>query len=326
MKLVKYILFFILMTTVGMLFDRYKKKFFPDDELDKYNLVRKYLLNESGSVMGKPILWIHSDYAINSRNWKSFYSRNTKEGNQPYIDLCVESVVKYCSDSFNICLIDDDTFSKLMPNWSIKLNSLSDPIKEHVRTLALCKLLYKYGGMLIPNSFISLKNIKKLYDDKMKENSMFVGELLNRNSSSVFTQFYPSHKFMGCKANCDGMKELISNLEISISLDNTSDKDFTGLTDRYLYKLVNDNKVSLICGKALGCKDKNNNKVIIDNLLSDSQINYCKCSLYGIYLPKDEILTRLKFKWFSRLNHRQVLESNTQVGKHLLITLGKYNM
>ena len=85
MKLLNYVMFFILMTTVGMLFDRYKKKFFPDEELDKYNLVRKYLLNESGSVIGKPILWIHSEYDINARNWKSFHSRNTKEGNQPIL-------------------------------------------------------------------------------------------------------------------------------------------------------------------------------------------------------------------------------------------------
>jgi len=130
---------------------------------------------------------------------------------------------------------------------------------------------------------------------------------------------------MGCKPNCDEMKELIGNLEISVSNDNTSDKDFTGLTDRYLYKLVNENKISLICGKALGCKDKKNNKIVIDDLLIDSEINYCKCNLFGIYLPKEEILKRHKFQWFTRLNHRQILESNTQAGKHLLITLGKYN-
>ena len=159
MRIVKYIMFFILMTTIGMLFDRYKKKFLPDEELDKYNLVRKFLLNESESSNGKPLLWIHSDYEVNARNWDSFYSRNSKQGNQPYIDLCVESVIKHCGNSFNICLINDDTFSKLLPKWSIKINGLSNPIKKHVRTLALCKLLYTYGGMCIPNSLIVMKDL-----------------------------------------------------------------------------------------------------------------------------------------------------------------------
>ena len=323
MKIVKYIMFFILMTTIGMLFDRYKKKFLPDEELDKYNLVRKFLLNESESNNGKPLLWIHSDYEVNARNWESFYSRNSKQGNQPYIDLCVESVIKHCGQSFNICLINDDTFSKLLPKWSIKINGLSNPIKKHVRTLALCKLLHIYGGMCIPNSLIVMKDLKSLYDEKIKENCMFVAELLNRNSSSVYTQFFPSHKIMGCKPKCNEMDIIISELEISISNDNTDEKEFNGLLDRQLYSLVNKNQISLICGKAFGCKDKEENKVLVDDLLIEQEIKYCLCSLYGIYLPKNEILARTKFNWFVRLSHKQVLESNTQAAKYLLISLGK---
>ena len=87
MKIVKYVTIFILLTTIGMLYDRYIKKFFPDEELNKYNLVRKYLLNETDSVLGKPLLWIHTTHNINSRKWPSFYSRNTRQLNQPYKDL-----------------------------------------------------------------------------------------------------------------------------------------------------------------------------------------------------------------------------------------------
>ena len=36
-----------------MLYDRYSKKFYADEESDKYHLVRKYLLNEGDSLMGK---------------------------------------------------------------------------------------------------------------------------------------------------------------------------------------------------------------------------------------------------------------------------------
>ena len=60
MKIVQYVMIFILLTTVGMLYDRYKRKFMPDEELDKYDLVRKYLLNESEDNAGRPLLWIHT--------------------------------------------------------------------------------------------------------------------------------------------------------------------------------------------------------------------------------------------------------------------------
>ena len=132
MNIVNYVLVFIAVTTVGMLYDRYSKKFYPDEELDKYNLVRKYLLNESDSLDGKPFLWIHTKHKINGRNWESFKSRNTKRLNQPYKDLCVESIVKHCGDSFKICLIDDSSFEKIIPDWSIYMDGLVTQLKEEL--------------------------------------------------------------------------------------------------------------------------------------------------------------------------------------------------
>ena len=323
MKIVQYVMIFILLTTVGMLYDRYKRKFMPDEELDKYDLVRKYLLNESEDNAGRPLLWIHTKHEINSRKWPSFYSRNTRGLNQPYKDLCVESVVKYCGNSFNICLIDDDSFERLLPRWPIIVSDLSDPIKSHIRELCLCKLLHEYGGFLIPNSTIVLKDLKDIYRGKMARNDFFVGEFVNRGSSGTYSRFFQSSKFMGCKKNSKTMIELIINLEISLSQDATDQPEFEGSTDRYIYKLVKEGKSGLVCGKALGTKDKNNNVVLVDNLLEDGPLNLCMCSLYCICLPGDEILNRSKFSWFARLNHRQVLEGNTQASKYLMLSHGK---
>ena len=46
---------------------------------------------------------------------------------------------------------------------------------------------------------------------------MYVGELVNRNNSSVTHRFFPSHKLMGCKKNSESMKELVENLEVIVS-------------------------------------------------------------------------------------------------------------
>lgn len=323
MNVVRYITIFIILTTIGILYDRYVKKFFPDEELDKHILVRKYLLNEGESITGKPILWLHTKYDINSRNWSSFYSRNTKYLNQPYVDLCIESIVKHCKDSFNICLIDDDSFAKLLNGWSIDLQGLTDPVKDHVRGLALANILYEYGGMLIPNTTVVLKDLKPLYDSKITENGMFVGEFVNKSVTNTHTRFFPSHKFMGCEKNNESMKELLESLEINVSKDNTNRPKFVGLTDKHIYKLVTEGKCSLICGKALGSKNKHDNVVLLDHLLSDSPLELCSCSLYCICLSEEELLKRSKFGWFLRASHKQVLESNTQISKLILLSHGK---
>jgi len=323
MNIIRSGVIFIILTTLGILFDRYKKKYWVDEELDKYSLVRKYLLNESDGFVKKPILWIHNTYNINARSWESYYSRNTNNINQPYIYLCIESIIKYCGKSFNVCIIDDDSFGKLLKNWTINMNELADPIKENVRNLALANLLHEYGGMVIPNTTVVLKDIIDLYNSKTKSNDMFVGEFVNRNITSAYSRFFPSHKFMGCKKESKTMKEYIDYLEITISRDNTNASQIEGTLDKFLYSLVKQNKCDLICGKSIGVKNKDDEVILMDDWLQESHINVCLCSLYCICLPGLEMLKRVKYGWFLRSNKQQLLESNANISKYLIIALGK---
>ena len=40
---------------------------------------------------------------------------------------------------------------------------------------------------------------------------------------------------------------------------------------------------------------------------------------YGILIPARDILMRRQYEWFSRLSEKQVLESDTIIGKYILI-------
>lgn len=323
MRLFQNFLIFILLTAIGILYKRYEAKYFPDEELDKYNLVRKYLLNESESMSGKEILWIHTKHEINSRNWDSFGSRNSRKLNQPYKDLCVESVIRQCGNSFNVCLINDESFGKLLPEWSIQLCQLANPIKENVRQLGLAKLLHAYGGILVPDSTIMLRNIEKMHKEKLAERDMYAGELVNRNVTSVNSRFFPSHRFMGCKKGSKGMKELLENLEVVISENHNDFVKFDGLIDKHINKLCKEGKCALVCGKSLGVKDKENKVILVEDLLNSSPLNLCMCSLNCIVLPDDEILKRQKYNWFVRLSHRQVLRGDFEASKFMILSLGK---
>lgn len=93
---------------------------------DGYELIRKYLLNDSSFGDNKPKLWIHSKYNNHASVWK-YDTPSSSELEHPYINLIVKSIVDHCHNDFNICLIDDDSFSKLIPDWNYKINSISDP-------------------------------------------------------------------------------------------------------------------------------------------------------------------------------------------------------
>tara|TARA_B100001063_G_C16749608_1_gene549488 strand:+ start:694 stop:1665 length:972 start_codon:yes stop_codon:yes gene_type:complete len=323
MNITNYVLTFIALTTVGILYDKYSKKYDLNNEERDVNLIKKYLLNENNVLVeDKPILWIHSSTEVNSRNWKNFKSRNNNNLNQTYLVLCIETAIKHCSESFNVCLINDDSFEKLLPKWNINLNGLSDPIKSHVRTLGILKLMYNYGGMLIPNSMIVLKDLNELRSELLVSNKLLAGEFLTRNNISSKSQFFPSHKLLCCNKNNDIILNLINKMQVLISKDNTADMDFTGELDREIYKECIRGNVQLIDGKALGVKTNDNEVILIDDLVGNSYLDI-NSDFHGLYIASDELLKRTKLNWFVRLERSEILRSNTNIGKYLLLSLGK---
>lgn len=70
----RYVGAFVILTVLGALYEKYKVKFVPDEELEKYDLIKKYLLNGNEYLGGKPILWVHTTHNINARNWVNFGS------------------------------------------------------------------------------------------------------------------------------------------------------------------------------------------------------------------------------------------------------------
>jgi len=315
MKIQRLLSAFIIITAVGILYDKYKDKYDPEPEKVHFDLIQKYLLNERGiESNNKPIMWIFSDYEINSRHWKSFGSRNTNDLNQPYIHMCIELIIKWCGNSFNICLINSDSFDKLLKDWTINVNELSEPIRSRVITLGLFRILYKYGGTFIPNSMLILKDFKYFHERYLGANGCYFGEFVCRNVTSNLKQTFPNHKLFGCTKKNINMKELCNYMESVISTDNTTETEFVGNLDRVIFKLINRHAINKMPGNLLGTKTVNGDIVIIDDLLENSKIEFDKAAV-GIYLPSNEILKRQKYGWFARSNKVQILSSNTNIGR-----------
>ena len=46
---------------------------------------------------------------------------------------------------------------KLLPNWDVELSTLPEPLKTNYRYLGMAQLIYVYGGLTVPNSFLCMK-------------------------------------------------------------------------------------------------------------------------------------------------------------------------
>ena len=316
--MIRYFAGFIMIVLLGVLYEKYKLKYIGDEELNKENIIRQFLLNDSQSLGGKPILWIHSVHQRNSRLWPSFYSRTTTKLNQPYLLSCLESIIKNCSNSFNICLIDDSSFGALIPGWSIDVAQLPFPVRDHMRTLGLSKLLYYFGGMLLPDSTIVLSDLRPTYRDALVEKCCFTAEMVSKNSTATYLDFFPSHMVLGCKQNSPVMKEYMMYLEALISRDYTDQIAFLGEVDRWLYRACKEARMVLVDGTVLGTKDSTGVPVTIDRLMGNTFISFSP-GVKGIYVPRNEILERTQFEWFARLSQNQLRTCNNIIAKYLLI-------
>jgi len=279
-------------------------------------LIRKYLLNESPLYgMNRPKLWIHSTYEKNARQWKDFYSRNSTDLNQPYIHLTIKSIINHCGADFNICLIDDETFSKLIPTWEINMATLSEPHKSTYREYGMLQLLYLYGGIIVPNSFICTKNLAPLLYDQP-----FVSEMVNRScnvaSKKENQNFMPSIKFMGAKKGCPVLKKILAENKMDANRHFTTESKFLGNMEQWLYNEVNTGSIHLVNGKQIGTKTAKGKQILLEDLMSENFLDLDK-ETYGIYVPADEVLARPKYQWLAYLSSEEVLKTNPIIVKYL---------
>lgn len=321
-SITNYIMLFGVLIILGVLYKRLEDKRIREENSDSYKLIQEYLLNDhdlsDNNKDKKPILWIHVPYEYNSRNWLSFGSRSSFDLNQPYLYLTVRSIITQSGESFTICMIDDNAFKKLIPGWNIDMSKISEPILTNMRQLGLMKLLYIYGGMLCPLSFLCMKNLIGLYDKGVNGDKMFLCETNDTNVTSSSFSFYPSITFSGAQKNNVMVKQLIEFMQRTISNDYTAESVFLGEFDRWCEYRIRQKQINLINGVDIGIRTVEDEPIKIEDLMSQQYLKLYP-GTYGILIPANEILTRTQYEWFSRLSHKQVLESNTIIGNYLLL-------
>jgi hypothetical protein len=317
----KYLIIFIISMIVAFVGSKFRGSWQQTEIQREYELIQKYLLNESPLYgYNKPKLWIHTTYDVNARQWKSFYSRNSMDLNQPYIHLTVKSIINHCADDFNICLIDDHTFSKLIPSWNTNMSLLPEPIRSNVREQCLAQLLYMYGGMIVPNSFLCTKNLKPLYDQGISQGTPFILENVNHAEmvlqSDRRLKFIPDYRFMGAKKNDPTIREYVDYLKTRNNGHFTSEHAFVGASAQWFLDRIGEGKMQFMGGELIGVKTVDKKTILLDDLMEENYLNLSQ-DCYGIYIPSEDVLRRPNYQWFASMDSKAILGSSMIISKYL---------
>jgi len=304
--------------------NRFKDTFTNTDQ-DEYELIRKYLLNDSPLYgYDKPKLWIHSKYEYNARKWKSFMSRSSTDLNQPYLHLTVKTLINHCGSDFNVCLIDDESFSRLIPGWDINVSRLAEPKRSQFRELGMAELVYIYGGFVVPNSFVCLRNLMPLYQLGIgHENDMpFIAETVNRTADPVHQQrrsvFTADTDFFGAPKRCPVIKDYVDYLKKRNQNPHIfQEAEFKGESSYWCNVAIEKRKMNRISGTMIGVKSLKGRPILLEELMEEAPLDLSPVELFGIYIPADEILRRPKYEWFAVMPAEELLTTNLIVVKYL---------
>ena len=310
---------FALVMVASFIGKQFVQTFTEYEKDDDYALVKKYLLNEN-ELYGnnKPKLWIHMDYHSNSRKWDNFMSRKNDNLNQPYIYLTIQSIINHNNNDFHICIIDDNSFEKILPNWDIKLDTISEPLKTKYRNIALLKLLHEYGGIIVPNSFICMKPLISLYNHMKSEKKPFMFEKIKYIPTNTnLKPFLPHNYFMGSLKNDKMIEIMINQLNLHENHHFHNENNFQSDFEIWCLEQCNEHNVRCMDGSLIGIKNNIGKPILIDHLMGEHFLDLNDNLLYGLYIPACELLSRPKYEYFAILPKEQLIQSNCIIIKYL---------
>lgn len=328
----------LIVSYIGSKFKHYFEPVSNDDEM-----IRKYLLNDNplshlgtiftpGSPLhghNRPKLWIHTVYEYNARMWASFGSRSSYDLNQPYLHLTVRSIIKHCGKDFDICLIDDDSFRQLIPDWMIKISQLSEPYRSQYRDLAIAELLHTYGGFLVPNSFLCFQNLIDIYNSSVQDGKPVVFEQINRHVN-LFEEnrhkrsFTANPHFMGVPKRCPVIRAYADFLKSRLStLHCSSEDEFIGKNAQWFNREIKKGTVHSGDGLLVGVKDMHGKPIMLEDMMEEDPIEICPRRTLGILIPMNELLKRNKYQWFAVLSMNDVLQTHTSLSKYIRFAISE---
>lgn len=310
--MIKYVFGFVFITVSSILYDKYKQKQERLQIEKTYDLVSKYLIDDIPSD-SQNIIWVHIDQEINARKWLHWGSRNTNHLNQPFLNLTLKSIIHQANGEFKVCIIDDNSFKKLIPGFTFDLSNIPEHAKKPIRILATLKLLHMYGGFVVPVSYLALKPLSNIFNSQKAD--MFVCCSQKETINCMNEQVDFDLSFMGAKKNAKIISDIMEDLEILFSNDFTDEKNILNKAISVLKHYARRHLIGVINATSIGCMDNENNVVSVDMLFSEKVIPFSN-DLNGILIPYKNILKRNKYNWFSVIPKEEVLLLKNNLGRY----------
>jgi len=243
-------------------------------------------------------IWIYLPLDKNGRVWEDFGSRTSTHLHLSVLNLCVKSIIDWCSQSYDIILFTDQDMCEILKT-NKDLSSLSGDVLEKHRQLYILEILHEYGGILVPPTLYLRNNIKTqdLCD------RLYVCDMVNTKSASCSKRL-PSGIIMGAPAHNQELRDYIDHLGVEGKVE---------FEPNYFIR----NRIFVVDGTVFGTKNKKGEDITLDDLMSNQKLSLPEYNV-GLYMPCEELLTRNYYKWYCKMSEKQVLKTDCAFSYYML--------
>jgi hypothetical protein len=243
-------------------------------------------------------IWIYIPLEKNSRQWISFGSRTSTQMNLSIMNLCIKSIIDWCSQTYDIVLFTDQDISEILKS-KLDLSTFSGDVLEKQRQLYILEILYEYGGILLPPT-LYMRNTMKQQDVLDR---WYVCDLPNTHHESTATNL-PSAVITGAPPKDPQLRKYIDYLE----------KD---PKEEYSVNYFKTHSIFVLDGSIFGMKNKYNKPITLDDLMSNKKLKLPEFNI-GLYMPYRELLDRNLYKWYCKMSEKQVLETHCAFSYYMI--------
>lgn len=146
--------------------------------------------------------------------WMYWEQPKNKKKRADYLNLCLETVYKHCSNNFKIIILNEKTVYDYIPNLRKDLDKLLIPQKvDYIRI----HLLYKYGGIWLDFDTIVMRNLSPIIE-KLKTYDFVGFGCTGKYCTNGYPR--PSNWMMAARKGSILMKNIISDSDLKLNKKN----------------------------------------------------------------------------------------------------------
>ena len=238
-----------------------------------------------------------------------------------YLDLCYDTVIKNCSNDFEILMLNEKNIKYYLPNLRDDLDKKLK-IQQKVDYYRLL-LLYNYGGIWLDSDTIVIKSLKILFN-KLKTYN-YIGFGCHKSGCQNTGKPFPANWVMMCKKNEVLMKKCINKadyyLDNSKHLFNSYFKLGRNLLNNEIKSLLINDKNwdyyhhSSICTE----RDSRDKKIYNSRMISKENIDP-KCLDIIYFIPIYNTAPGFP-DWFINMKKNKILSSDMLISKYFRLAL-----